>query len=163
MTIQRIIKKEETYEVNGIKYFIFSTSRQVLTNIYCDLTKNDIGTLKLIASELDINNYLINDKMRLVEIILDSKCLVLSQDPPDPTRQYNPENPLPVLTYCPGYNYCYYHEQNKIINTKNCKQPIVNNDEDINIYNNSQNVPKPIVRNIIEEIWEDYDPKLWEK
>jgi hypothetical protein len=170
MPIQRIIKKEQTYEVNGVKYFILPAHVYVYTNIYCDLEKNDIGTLKFIARELGINSSN-SDKIRLVETILDSKCLVLSQDPPDPTRQYDPVNPLHASTYCPDYHYAYYVEQNKIVKANNGKQPNVNNNK--NIDNVPQDVPiirarhrsisPPRVRNVVEEVWEDYDPTLWEK
>ena len=66
---------DEFYTVDGIDYLtlkpiLYNGKRVILSDIYADYLKNDIKTLKIIASHYKIKNYARMEKNALVEAII---------------------------------------------------------------------------------------------
>jgi hypothetical protein len=75
---QLIIKCNDIYEVDGIKFFKYTIANCIIRDIYCNLEKNQKYLLEQIARFCDLKFDKIS-KSELVELILNSNCLVLEK------------------------------------------------------------------------------------
>ena len=75
---QLIIKQNDIYDVGGIKYFKYMNKNYTIRDINCNLENNQKFTLEQIAKYCELE-YEKLTKSQLVELILNSNCLVLEK------------------------------------------------------------------------------------
>ena len=79
--MQLIIKYNDIYEVDGIKYFKYQYKNRIYRNINYDLSKNPKYKLEQIANYCQLKfNYKLIKKFELLELISNSNCLKLENN-----------------------------------------------------------------------------------
>ena len=73
---QLIINRYDIYKVNDTEYFKFTYGGLTYRDIYTNLSKNDIWTLKRIAIVCELNSNGLNKK-NLIDLIENSNCLTI--------------------------------------------------------------------------------------